>query len=41
MVCDRVANSRSRSVVRSGRLTDLVGGVPEIRVTVDGSMRRC
>ncbi|MCA1644346.1 MAG: ABC transporter ATP-binding protein [Chloroflexi bacterium] len=35
MVCDRVAIVDRGRVVRSGRLTDLIGGVPEIRVTVD------
>src|SRR6202521_6016268 len=35
MVCDRVAIVDGGQVVRSGRLTDLIGGVPEIRVTVD------
>jgi ABC-2 type transport system ATP-binding protein len=35
MVCDRVAIVDRGRVVRSGRLTDLVGGVPEIRVTLD------
>jgi ABC-2 type transport system ATP-binding protein len=35
MVCDRVAIVDNGRIVRSGRLTDLIGGVPEIRVTVD------
>src|SRR6185503_1369667 len=35
MVCDRVAIVDGGRVVRSGRLSDLVGGVPEIRVTLD------
>jgi ABC-2 type transport system ATP-binding protein len=35
MVCDRVAIVDRGQVVRSGKLTDLIGGVPEIRVTVD------
>jgi ABC-2 type transport system ATP-binding protein len=35
MVCDRVAIVDRGRVVRSGRLSDLVGGVPEIRVTLD------
>jgi ABC-2 type transport system ATP-binding protein len=35
MVCDRVAIVDRGRVVRSGRLDDLVGGVPELRVTVD------
>jgi ABC-2 type transport system ATP-binding protein len=35
MVCDRVAIVDRGRVVRSGRLHDLVGGVPELRVTVD------
>ena len=35
MVCDRVAIVDQGRVVRSGRLTDLIGGVPEIHVTVD------
>lgn len=35
MVCDRVAIVDRGRVVRSGRLADLIGGVPELRVTVD------
>src|ERR1700716_322746 len=35
MVCDRVAIVDRGRVVRSGRLTDLIGGVVELRVTVD------
>lgn len=35
MVCDRVAIVDRGRVVRSGRLNDLIGGVPELRVTVD------
>jgi ABC-2 type transport system ATP-binding protein len=35
MVCDRVAIVDRGRVVRSGKLTDLIGGVPEIRITVD------
>jgi ABC-2 type transport system ATP-binding protein len=35
MVCDRVAIVDRGRVVRSGRLDDLVGGVLELRVTVD------
>jgi ABC-2 type transport system ATP-binding protein len=35
MVCDRVAIVDRGRVVRSGKLTDLIGGVPEIRVTVE------
>ncbi len=35
MVCDRAAIVDRGRVVRSGRLADLVGGVPEVRVTVD------
>jgi ABC-2 type transport system ATP-binding protein len=35
LVCDRVAIVDRGQVVRSGKLTDLIGGVPEIRVTVD------
>jgi ABC-2 type transport system ATP-binding protein len=35
MVCDRVAIVDRGKVVRSGRLTDLIGGVVELRVTVD------
>ncbi len=35
MVCDRVAIVDRGRVVRSGRLTDLIGGVPELHVTVD------
>src|ERR1700682_3868084 len=35
MVCDRVAIVDGGRVVRSGRLTDLIGGVLELRVTVD------
>jgi ABC-2 type transport system ATP-binding protein len=35
MVCDRVAIVHRGRVVRSGRLQDLLGGVPELRVTVD------
>jgi ABC-2 type transport system ATP-binding protein len=35
MVCDRVAIVDRGRVVRSGRLDDLIGGIPELRVTVD------
>lgn len=35
MVCDRVAIVDRGRVVRSGRLEDLLGGMPELRVTVD------
>jgi ABC-2 type transport system ATP-binding protein len=35
MVCDRVAIVDGGRVVRSGRLEELLGGVPELRVTVD------
>jgi ABC-2 type transport system ATP-binding protein len=35
MVCDRVAIVDQGRVVRSGRLDDLIGGVLELRVTVD------
>jgi ABC-2 type transport system ATP-binding protein len=35
MVCDRVAIVDQGRIVRSGKLTDLIGGVPEVRVTVD------
>jgi ABC-2 type transport system ATP-binding protein len=35
MVCDRVAIVDRGRVVRTGRLTDLVGATPELRVTVD------
>ncbi len=35
MVCDRVAIVDRGRVVRSGRLSDLVGGVPELRITLD------
>jgi len=35
MVCDRVAIVDHGRVVRSGRLSDLVGGLPQIRVSVD------
>jgi len=35
MVCDRVAIVDGGRVVRSGRLSDLIGGVLELRVTVD------
>ena len=35
MVCDRVAIVDRGRVVRSGRLQDLLGGLPELRVTVD------
>jgi ABC-2 type transport system ATP-binding protein len=35
MVCDRVAIVDRGRIVRSGKLTDLIGGVPEIRITVD------
>jgi ABC-2 type transport system ATP-binding protein len=35
MVCDRVAIVDRGRVVRSGRLNDLIGGVPELRVTLD------
>ena len=35
MVCDRVAIVDRGRVVRSGRLAELLGGMPELRVTVD------
>ncbi|MBI3969329.1 MAG: ABC transporter ATP-binding protein [Chloroflexi bacterium] len=35
LVCDRVAIVDRGRVVRSGRLSDLVGGRPEIRITLD------
>jgi ABC-2 type transport system ATP-binding protein len=35
MVCDRVAIVDRGRVVRSGRLEELLGGTPELRVTVD------
>ena len=35
MVCDRVAIVDRGQVVRSGRLEDLMGGIPELRITVD------
>jgi ABC-2 type transport system ATP-binding protein len=35
MVCNRVAIVDHGRVVRSGRLDDLIGGVPELRITVD------
>jgi ABC-2 type transport system ATP-binding protein len=35
MVCDRVAIVDRGRVVRSGRLNDLIGGMPELRITVD------
>ena len=35
LVCDRVAIVDRGRVVRSGRLADLIGGAPEIRLTVD------
>jgi len=35
MVCDRVAIVDHGRVVRSGRLEELLGGLPELRVTVD------
>jgi ABC-2 type transport system ATP-binding protein len=35
MVCDRVAIVDRGRVVRSGRLTDLLGGAPELKLTVD------
>jgi ABC-2 type transport system ATP-binding protein len=35
MVCDRVAIVDRGRVVRSGQLTDLLGGVPEVHVMVD------
>ena len=35
MVCDRVAIVDRGRVVRSGRLTDLLGGLPELKLTVD------
>jgi ABC-2 type transport system ATP-binding protein len=48
MVCDRVAIVDRGQVVRSGRLDDLMGGVPELRITVDridqqllDSLQRC
>ena len=34
MVCDRVAIVDRGRIIRSGKLTDLIGGVPELRVTV-------
>ena len=35
LVCDRVAIVDGGRVVRSGRLTDLIGGVAELSITVD------
>jgi ABC-2 type transport system ATP-binding protein len=35
LVCDRVAIVDRGRIVHSGNLTDLIGGAPEIRVTVD------
>jgi ABC-2 type transport system ATP-binding protein len=35
MVCDRVAIVDRGRVVRSGQLAELLGGLPELRVTVD------
>jgi len=35
MVCDRVAIVDRGRVVPSGRLADLIGGIPELRITVD------
>ena len=35
MVCDRVAIVDGGRVVQSGRLSELLGGLPELRVTVD------
>jgi len=35
MVCDRIAIVDKGRVVRSGRLADLVGGLPELRITLD------
>jgi ABC-2 type transport system ATP-binding protein len=35
MVCDRVAIVDGGRVVRSGRLEELLGGLPELRITVD------
>ncbi len=35
MVCDRVAIVDGGRVVRSGRLDELLGGLPELRLTVD------
>src|SRR5439155_23903287 len=35
MVCDRVAIVDRGRVVRTGALQDLLGGVPELRITVD------
>jgi ABC-2 type transport system ATP-binding protein len=35
MVCDRVAIVDRGRVVRSGQLGELLGGMPELRVTVD------
>ena len=35
MVCDRVAIVDRGRIVRSGKLTDLIGGVPELRVSVE------
>ena len=35
MVCDRVAIVDRGRVVRSGRLEELLGGLPELRITVD------
>jgi ABC-2 type transport system ATP-binding protein len=35
MVCDRVAIVDRGRVVRSGRLAELLGGLPELRVSVD------
>jgi ABC-2 type transport system ATP-binding protein len=35
MVCDRVAIVDGGRVVRSGRLADLLGGLPELRISLD------
>jgi ABC-2 type transport system ATP-binding protein len=35
LICDRVAIVDRGRVVRSGRLSDLLGGLPEVKVTVD------
>jgi ABC-2 type transport system ATP-binding protein len=35
MVCDRVAIVDRGRVVRGGRLEDLIGGIPELRITLD------
>jgi ABC-2 type transport system ATP-binding protein len=35
MVCDRVAIVDHGRVVRTGRLSDLIGGAPEVRLSVD------